>query len=108
MITKGQKIKTQEDDAPDFIEIVSKIMVAMIFDYDIAEVVYVKIKNWFDHKWLNYSGKSVVRFDGGLRIGSALENVCSEKITIPPFNPNRVIYSKSDISKLIRKFIFER
>ncbi len=94
MITEGQKVKTQEDDAPDFIEIVNTIMAAMISEYDVGEVVYVKIKNWFDHKWLNYSGKSVIRFDGGLWRDSALESVWSEKITIPPFNPNRVICSK--------------
>lgn len=94
MLAEGQKIKTQEDDAPDFIGIINEIMEKVISEYDIGEVVFVKIKNWFDHKWLNYSGKSVVAFNGGLWRDSALESVWSEKITIPPFNPNRIIYSK--------------
>ncbi len=97
MLTEGQKIKIEEGDAPEFIEMVNKIMEAMIFKYNVGEVAFVKIKNWFDHKWLNYSGKTVVLFDfHGLKgfYDSALENVWRDKITIPPFNPNRVIYSK--------------
>lgn len=97
MLTENQKVKVEQSDAPEFIEMVNKIMEAMIFKYNIGEVVFVKIKNWFDHKWLNYSGKTVVLFDfHGLKefYDAALENVWRDKITIPPFNPNRVIYSK--------------
>ncbi len=92
-----QKIKAEEGDNSNFIDLVNGIMEAIIFQYSVKEIVYVKIKNWFDHKWLNYSGKTVVPFDfGGLETQSevALKNTWRDKISIPPFNPNRVIYSK--------------
>ena len=93
---KEQKIKIEEGDAPEFIHMVNTIMETMVFQYSIKEIVFVKIKNWFDHKWLNYSGKTVVPFDfGGLiERDVALENVWRDKISIPPFNPKRVIYNK--------------
>lgn len=97
MLTENQKIKVEEGYASEFIEIVNKIMEGMVFKYAIGEIVFVKIKNWFDHKWLNYSGKTVVPRDFyGLKgfYDAVLENVWRDKITIPPFNPNRVIYSK--------------
>jgi hypothetical protein len=93
MLTEGQKIKIDKDDAPEFITIVNTVIWNMVFQYDIGEVVFVKIKNWFDHKWLNYSGKTVVT-SNDLFYDASLENVWRDKITIPPFNPNRVIYSR--------------
>ena len=39
------------------------------------------VDNWFDSKWLNFSGKML----GALGVWK------SEDVTIPPFNPNRII-----------------
>jgi hypothetical protein len=96
MLSENQKIKVEESDAPEFIEIVNKIMGIMVFQYDIGEVVFVKIRNWFDHKWLNYSGNAVISFNSGglFPIDQALESKWMKEITIPPFNPHRVIYSR--------------
>jgi hypothetical protein len=96
MVIEGQKIRAKEGDAPEFIEMVNTIMGLLVFQYGIKEVVFVKIKNWFDHKWLNYSGKSVVPFEsaGALERDAALQDEWREQVTIPPFHPNRVIYSK--------------
>ncbi len=96
MITEGQKIRVEAGDAPEFIEMVNSIMGLLVFQYTIQEVVFVKIKNWFDHKWLNYSGKSVVPFHSGgiLESGTALREEWREQVTIPPFHPKRIIYSK--------------
>ena len=67
MIKEEQKIKVEEGDSFEFIEIVNAIISNIVFQYSIKEVVLVKVKNWFDHKWLNYSGKSVIPFEyGGL------------------------------------------
>lgn len=90
-------LKCGEGDAPNFIEMVNKIMRNLIFDYWIKEVCHIKIKNWFDHKWLNYSGYAIIRPNegGGLLEGHMIkESQWREKITVPPFNPNRVIYEK--------------
>lgn len=96
MLSSGQKIVSESDDAFDFIELINQILGRLIYQHSIKEVVFTKIRNWFDHKWLNYSGKTVVPFEsGGLAFATeSLESVWREKISIPPFNPNRVIYSK--------------
>jgi hypothetical protein len=94
----GHRIKIEGDDAAEFIHHVNAIMDSLISEYDVSEVVFVKIKNWFDHKWLNYSGKSISHFPrpGVLDSGreESLDNAWLKEITIPPFNPSRVIYSK--------------
>jgi virulence-associated protein VapD len=58
MIKPEQQIKNEEGDAEEFIEIVNKIMGILIFQYSIKEVVFVKIENWFDHKWLKGTSKN--------------------------------------------------
>lgn len=84
-------IKIEEGDAQEFIKIINEIITGLIENFQIDEICLIKIKNWFDHKWLNYSGKSVVQFHGGHFIEASLQNEWREKITVPPFNPNRVL-----------------
>ncbi len=92
MTNIDHEIIIRDGDAPEFIKLINKIMLGLIERFQINEVCLVRIKNWFDHKWLNYSGKSVVQFHGGgIVIDSALNNEWREKITVPPFNPNRVL-----------------
>lgn len=86
------EIVIRDGDAQDFVKSINKIILGLVEKFQINEVSLVRIKNWFDHKWLNYSGKSVVQFNGGgVVIDSALNNEWREKITVPPFNPNRVL-----------------
>jgi hypothetical protein len=100
MLQNNQKIKAEEGDSNEFIEIVNKIVSITILQFRIEEICFVNLKNWFDHKWLNFSGKSVVHFDssGMLKRDASLQEEWREKITVPPFNLNRVIWEK-----LIRK-----
>jgi hypothetical protein len=56
-----------------------------------SEVHFLRIDRWFDHKWLGYSGQARVAFDGYYWIDTALDPVWREKLTFPPFNPNRVL-----------------
>jgi len=91
-VNQDQEIKIESGDANDFIIDLNKIIGKLIDKKEINEVCLIRIKNWFDHKWLNYSGKSVVEFrGGGGLIDSSLNNEWREKITVPPFNPNRVL-----------------
>ena len=98
MARRSSKIKTQEGDAVEFIQQVNSILESMVDDLDIGEVVFVKIRNWFDQKWLNYSGKTIVHFPmrGLLDSGpeEALDCIWMKEITIPPFNPKRVLSSR--------------
>lgn len=105
MTEERRAIKVENGDAPEFIDIVNTLMENLIFQHSVKEIIFVKIKNWFDHKWLNYSGKTVVAHDfGGLNgfTDAALSSVWRDKISIPPFNPNRVIYSKFVVGEITR------
>ena len=113
MIKTNQRIEPEKGDAVTFVDFINKIVSMLVFQYGIKEIRYIKIDNWFDHKWLDYSGKAVVHFDfGGLkkfddRNNSALENKWKEKITVPPFHPNRVIYEHYFRKVPIKNKIFE-
>ncbi len=48
--------------------------------YKPDEIYIVQIDNWFDHKWRAFSGKT---------LGAV--GVWNSTLTIPPFEPNRVI-----------------
>lgn len=85
------KIEPRATDAVNFIASINKIISSLIDSYRFDDVFMIRIDNWFDHKWLNYSGKSVVQFQDSQLIESALQDEWREKITVPPFNPNRVL-----------------
>lgn len=82
----------EEGDSPDFINIVSAIVNNFCEIHDPLELAGIKIRNWFDHKWLNYSGKGIVPFVPNIsRFDVALTDFWKEKTTIPPFHQKRVI-----------------
>ncbi len=90
-------VQTEEGDAVEFIHYVNAILGSLAKEQSVDEVVFVKIKNWFDHKWLNFSGKKIVHFETThphFPREESLEVHWMKEITIPPFNPNRVISSK--------------
>lgn len=92
MLESWMKIEADENDAEEFIEIVNRLMAVTIFQWGVDEIMNVKIKNWFDHKWLNYSGKKIIHYENTLHPDKvAISNDWKEKITFPPFNPNRVL-----------------
>ena len=63
-----------------------------IFQWTVDEIMIIKIKNWYDHKWLNYSGKKIIHFENTLNPDKvALTHDWKENVTLPPFNPNRVL-----------------
>jgi hypothetical protein len=54
-------------------------------------VFFIRIRNWFDHKWLGYSGSGVVDFPAGYPFPDvALEEMRQDELTVPPFTPQRV------------------
>ena len=87
------KIKYYRNDAEGFKEIIDHLVFKLLQLYNPNEVAVIRIKNWFDHKWLNYSGKKVEKHDAGSHpyIPFVLAPFWNENITIPPFNPNRVL-----------------
>ncbi len=91
------KIPTDETDSQEFIDIVNLICTSVTRIEGVNYISITKIKNWFDHKWLNYSGKAVIPFESGgvLPVDAALEPRWRQKITVPPFNPKRVVWERS-------------
>jgi hypothetical protein len=91
------KIPIDPNDSQEFIDIVNTIATSIAFQEGTNEISIVKIKNWFDHKWLNYSGYGVIPFESGglFEIDAAKEPKWNDNITVPPFNPNRIIWEKS-------------
>lgn len=95
------KIKYFGNDAEGFKEIIDHLVFKLLELYNPDEVAVIRIDNWFDHKWLNYSGKRVKKYEVNSRphIPFILEPFWNKQIAIPPFNPNRVlseIYYKPD------------
>jgi len=73
------RLNPTSDDDPGFVRILSLILDSLVLQHTPEIVVIIQVDNWFDHKWLNFSGKVL----GAL-------GVWKHPLTIPPFHPNRV------------------
>lgn len=88
------EIPVNQNDDPDFVELVSQIISEMVNKSFPEQIFVMKIDNWFDHKWLKFSGIGRVGFGffEDLRdVDTALDEFRQDKITFPPFTPKRVI-----------------
>ena len=81
----------KESDDPVFMTALNGVLANLIQAHMPGEIHFVRIDRWFDHKWLGYSGNARVAFDGSPWVDTALDAVWREKLTFPPFNPNRVL-----------------
>lgn len=70
-----------DNDDPRFIAIASRLLDAAITESRPAEIYLIRIDQWFDAKWLNFSGKSL----GAL-------GVWRRPTTVPPFHLHRVTH----------------
>ena len=77
------KIGVDGGDTPEFIAAVNVIAQRIAILHAPAELIIVKIDNWFDHKWLKFSGKIL----GAL-------GTWNQELTVPPFVPNRVVWER--------------
>jgi len=87
-------IDITENDDDQFIKAISKMFEDMAFRYRADELFLTQIDNWFDHKWLGFSGKQFVELYTGLPIkiteGHSVWSGGS-RVTLPPFSPNRIL-----------------
>ncbi len=74
------KLESTQSDDPSFVQLIAKILDSVVSQYSPEILTVIQIDNWFDHKWLNFSGKVL----GAL-------GVWKSELTLPPFHPNRVI-----------------
>ncbi len=88
------KVNVHPSDDPAFIHLMNTVIQNLDYIHRPEEVFIVEIKNWFDHKWLNFSGIGRVSFNPGFNQhpGVALQEMYRKKITFPPFNPNRILH----------------
>jgi hypothetical protein len=92
LVTMNLEILTNADDDPAFVELLKHLIGQLVGEEFPEQIFVMKIDNWFDHKWLNFSGIGSVRFDDfRLEIDTALDEFSQDKVTFPPFTPNRVI-----------------
>lgn len=84
-------IPVQDSDDPVFLAALNALLADLVAAYRPGEVHLIRIDRWFDHKWLKFSGKGRVAFDGWPRFDTALDVFWREKLTFPPFTPNRVL-----------------
>lgn len=84
-------IPPEGSDDPVFLTALNGMLANLVEAHEPGEVYFFRIDRWFDHKWLGYSGNARVAFDGQPWVDTALDSVWREKLTFPPFNPNRVL-----------------
>jgi hypothetical protein len=79
-------------DATGFLDAVDRVVAGLVFRYRPQLVCCVRIHKWFDHRWLEFSGKGRVFVDPPWpsHVGVALDEFHQEQLTFPPFAPNRV------------------
>ena len=86
------KIPAEEGDAEDFRKSVEGIVCGVCRAYAPDELMLVRIENWFDRKWVGFSGK----LHGSV-------GIWKQDLTVPPFVPSRVCwqhrYSRAGNSK---------
>jgi hypothetical protein len=85
----------KQSDDPEFVNLVRQVVSGCTTEGFPKEVFVIKIDNWFDHKWLGFSGNGRVGFGffSGILVDmdTALDEFRQDKITLPPFSPKRVI-----------------
>jgi hypothetical protein len=81
-----------DTDDPGFIEALNSIVSELVADHQPQQFWVIQIDNWFDDKWLGFSGygliASEIPLDG---YDTVKAESYQEKVTFPPFAPNRVI-----------------
>jgi hypothetical protein len=87
----GIHLAVTERDDPAFIEALTPLLLGYTLVHTPEQVWIIHIDNWFDHKWLRFSGcgavASRIPLDQWDRVKVDFHR---DELTFPPFNPNRV------------------
>lgn len=87
------ELRPTEKDDPGFIQLLKSTIEGILAESKLDDLYVVAIDNWFDHKWLGFSGIGVVPFEfpAFMNREDALGEFRQQHATLPPFSPNRVI-----------------
>lgn len=92
-------IPSRLTDDNDFIDLLNTLLNGLLIWQTPEQLWVIQIDNWFDHKWLRYSGSGTVAapFPADWtssfmdRFTSVKEQFWQDKLTFPPFAPDRVV-----------------
>src|SRR5215217_6957356 len=84
------KTELEPSDDPLFLNKVDALVTALIRRCVPDELYLIRVDDWFDHKWLGYSGRGRVRFDVA-PLEVALDELSQDRLTFPPFTPKRIV-----------------
>lgn len=95
----GVTIPSGLTDDNDFIDVLNSLLKGLLNQQAPEELWVIQIDNWFDHKWLRYSGSGSIpsKFPASWstsfmdRFASVKEQFWQDKLTFPPFAPDRVL-----------------
>jgi hypothetical protein len=103
------KVEVGDTDDPYFIALLDLLVGGLALRESPEGLWIIQIDNWFDHKWLRFSGIGAVdfRFPAFMnRYDGALDEFYQDKVTFPPFSPNRVMlqWSFAEWVTVMRKY----
>jgi hypothetical protein len=87
-------------DDSGFLDLLNSLTSALLARFKPHQVWVIHIDNWFDHKWLKFSGNGAIasNFPSMFGLTLYLDSFTSvktefyqDKLTFPPFTPNRVL-----------------
>jgi hypothetical protein len=86
-------------DDNDFIDLLNSLLTGLLVQQAPEQLWVIQIDNWFDHKWLRFSGNGSVasNFPANWsssfmdRFASVKAEFWQDKLTFPPFAPDRVV-----------------
>jgi hypothetical protein len=100
-LTMPIRIPSGLTDDNDFIALMGTVIGGVLAEGQADQVWLIQIDNWFDHKWLRFSGNGSSAswmFAGVPSFGSIAQRFDSvknpffqSKITFPPFSPGRIL-----------------
>lgn len=85
------------DDDRDFTVLAARLITGAVATHRPQDVRVFQVDNWFDHKWLGFSGKTL----GAL-------GVWTKPLTVPPFVANRLVrqwHSVADQNTDVYRFL---
>ena len=93
----GTIFAAQEGDESDFIDLVRRVVAGELGAKTVDGLFLIRIDNWFDRKWRNFSGIGRVAYGHHTALScdpdTSLEAFHRKGVrsTFPPFTPNRVV-----------------
>lgn len=86
-------LEVEPDDDRPFVALVGGLVESVEETDPVDTLVIVRVRGWFGHEWLRFSGKGRVPFESHRldHPGVSLDPFFQERLTFPPFTPRRIL-----------------